>query len=246
MRFVSILALMAVLFSGAASCSLAAKQPVATITYEIAPDSGSGLPQHLILETTVDVLRSRLDAAGYGETVVKAVEPDRILIGVVKDSQRGSIERLTGMTGRLEFVLLPAETYGTSRAPGETPVPAVGTAIDPGLTAEFNGDQMDPKWCEARFDSDTQEWVVDFAFRSGPASAFENWTGHYVNRFFAIVLDGKVLSVPSIRGPVPNGEGTIRGAGFTQESASQLASILKSGSLPRPLTEVSVETGWKG
>jgi preprotein translocase subunit SecD len=48
---------------------------------------------------------------------------------------------------------------------------------------------------------------------------------------FAIVLDGKVISAPDVIGAITGGSSQITG-NFTQASASQLASILRYGSLP--------------
>lgn len=48
---------------------------------------------------------------------------------------------------------------------------------------------------------------------------------------FAIVLDGKVLSAPTMEGIIPNGEAQISG-NFTETSATALATSLKFGALP--------------
>lgn len=48
---------------------------------------------------------------------------------------------------------------------------------------------------------------------------------------FAIVLDGQVVSAPSINEPIPGGEAQISGD-FTKKTASDLANVLKFGALP--------------
>jgi preprotein translocase subunit SecD len=48
---------------------------------------------------------------------------------------------------------------------------------------------------------------------------------------FAIVLDGKVISAPTVNSPIPNGQAEISG-NFTQASAQSLANSLKYGALP--------------
>ena len=50
-----------------------------------------------------------------------------------------------GLSGRVEFVLLPPETYGTPTAPGTKPVPSAGDAIDPALPAQFTSADIDPR-----------------------------------------------------------------------------------------------------
>ena len=57
---------------------------------------------------------------------------------------------------------------------------------------------------------------------------------------FAFVLDGSVLSAPTMNGQILNGKPSITG-GFTQESAKALADQLKFGALPISFTVQSQE-----
>jgi len=52
---------------------------------------------------------------------------------------------------------------------------------------------------------------------------------------FAILLDGAVLSDPSVSQKISGGTASISGSGFTQESSQQLANQLKFGALPLTL-----------
>jgi preprotein translocase subunit SecD len=58
---------------------------------------------------------------------------------------------------------------------------------------------------------------------------------------FAIVLDGVVQSAPYIQGAIPGGNASISGS-FTQQSAQQLASILKFGALPLRFVPQTAQT----
>ncbi|WP_205473461.1 protein translocase subunit SecD [Nocardioides sp. SYSU D00038] len=58
---------------------------------------------------------------------------------------------------------------------------------------------------------------------------------------FAIVLDGQVLSAPTMEGLITNGEAQISGD-FTQASAESLATSLKFGALPVAFEDPSTET----
>ena len=79
-------------------------------------------------------------------------------------------------------------------------------------------------------------WVVDLEFNSEGATQFEDATGALAakgepqNRF-AIVLDGVVISAPSVSAPIPGGRAQIEG-NFNQQSATELANVLKYGALP--------------
>ncbi len=58
---------------------------------------------------------------------------------------------------------------------------------------------------------------------------------------FGIVLDGLVISAPTMNGVIPNGQAQISGS-FTQESAETLANQLKFGALPLSFTEESIDS----
>ncbi len=79
-------------------------------------------------------------------------------------------------------------------------------------------------------------WVVNLDFNSDGAAAFESATGELASRTdpqnrFAIVLDGEVISAPSVSSSIPGGRAEISG-NFNQQSATQLANVLKYGALP--------------
>jgi preprotein translocase subunit SecD len=108
----------------------------------------------------------------------------------------------------------------------------------------------------------SSQWVVSFNLNGKGSSAFANLTSQMFSNYysngaetsvldqFAIVLDGKVVSAPSIQGPITGGTGQITGGGngFTQGGASQLANVLKYGALPltfhtQDVSSVSPELG---
>ena len=61
--------------------------------------------------------------------------------------------------------------------------------------------------------------------------------------FFAIVLDGEVVSAPVIQSAITGGDGIITGdsGGFAATELNNLITILQYGSLPFPLAEVGVQ-----
>ena len=62
-------------------------------------------------------------------------------------------------------------------------------------------------------------------------------TGHQ----FAVVLDGQVISAPTMNAVISDGRSTIQG-NFTEDSAQSLATSLKYGSLPIAFEQPSTET----
>jgi preprotein translocase subunit SecD len=89
-------------------------------------------------------------------------------------------------------------------------------------------------------------WVVTLSFDSEGAAAFLKTTTELSQKSdpqnrFGIVLDGLVVSAPSVANPIPNGSAEITGS-FTQEEATALANVLKYGALPVTFQVASVET----
>ncbi len=79
------------------------------------------------------------------------------------------------------------------------------------------------------------------SFDAAGARRFAKLTTEHVGERFAIVLDGKVLSAPTIREPIPGGRGQISG-GFNLQGAKDLAVLLRSGALPAPLSVIEERT----
>jgi preprotein translocase subunit SecD len=142
-----------------------------------------------------------------------------------------AVRKLVGQTGRLDFVPL-----------GQTQV-SEGQTIDlkqfPPL---FSGDQV----ASATVGTDRNgRPAVDFVLKSEGAALFSDFTAKNVRTYFAITLDGAVVSAPIIENPIPNGNVQITGgglAGFNVKDATNLVTILKFGSLPFPITALSSET----
>lgn len=80
------------------------------------------------------------------------------------------------------------------------------------------------------------QWVVNLEFNSEGGQTFADVTGTLATRQapenqFAIVLDSEVISAPSVSSSIPGGRAEISG-NFNQQSATELANILKYGALP--------------
>ena len=115
----------------------------------------------------------------------------------------------------------------------------------------------------AGVDSVTNQWVVNFGLNSTGTTAFGTLTTTMFSQYgasrtqpgtsgfvldeFAIVLDGKVISAPTVNDPITGGSGQISGS-FTAASANNLAGVLKYGSLPlrfesQSVADVSAQLG---
>ena len=79
-------------------------------------------------------------------------------------------------------------------------------------------------------------WVVNLSFNALGGALFAQATETLVGATsptnqFAIVLDGKVISAPSVNEKIPDGSAQISGS-FNQATATNLANVLKYGALP--------------
>ena len=82
--------------------------------------------------------------------------------------------------------------------------------------------------------------AVGFSLNGEGARKFGRVTSENIGRQLAIILDGRVQSAPRIEGRITD-EGRISGS-FTQEEASDLSLILRSGALPASLTYLEERT----
>lgn len=76
-------------------------------------------------------------------------------------------------------------------------------------------------------------YAVYFTLRPEAAARFGDWTRANTGRYLAIILNGRVRSVPYIRGPISD-SGQIDG-NFTREQAQDIALTLRSGGMPAPI-----------
>jgi preprotein translocase subunit SecD len=186
-----------------------------------------------------ETIANRIDQFGVSETTVRKQGKDRILVELpgVQDPRR-AIE-LIGKTALLEFKLV--EDEGKLQRALEGVVPP-GTEIlyqkETGRPFLINkrvlltGDYL----TDARVDlsSSTEGPAVSIDFDRRGARLFSMVTEENVRRRMAIILDDNVYSAPEIREKIPGGRARVSGS-FTVEEATDLAIVLRAGSLPAPV-----------
>jgi preprotein translocase subunit SecD len=187
-----------------------------------------------------DIMESRVNASGVAEPVVELAGKYDVVVQVPGAKDPTAVAKLVGQTGQLDFVLLPRQTYGyfdpatnqyvPATGDGARVKPGEGDPIDATLPADFTGAQLDTGKISSGLNDDG-EWVVRFAFQGEDGKRMATWSGQHVNDYFAIVLDGTVVSAPYIRGEITGGSGEISGS-FNAKSAKELATILQYGALP--------------
>jgi len=83
--------------------------------------------------------------------------------------------------------------------------------------------------------------VVNFTFNVVCAREFGTMTARNINKRFAVILDGEIITAPNIRSAITGGRGYIEG-GFTMTSARDLSLLLNAGALPAKLEIVEERT----
>ncbi len=203
------------------------------------------------MDTATEVVRKRIDSLGTREPTIIRQGAQRIVVQVPGLKDPAALKSLLGQTAKLEFKLVDGTASPTDIAQGIVPP---GSEIVP--YAQANPDGSVAKIAVKRLggikgdsltdarqsnNSQTNEAVVSITFDQQGGAKFAKLTTENVNKPFAIILDGKVLSAPNINEPILGGSAQISGS-FTIESANNLAISLRSGALPVDLKVVEERT----
>jgi protein-export membrane protein SecD len=190
------------------------------------------------LDQAIEIVRRRVDEIGTNEPNILKRGNDRILVELPGLDDPGRIKELLGKTANLTFQFITQnseESFGTEKLmfEDESEEAIVSKRII------LSGDNLvDAK---PTMDTQTNETVVSFSLDRVGAKKFGKATSTGVGKRLAIVLDGKIISAPSVREPIVGGSGQISG-NFTFQSATDLALLLRSGALPAPLSIIEERT----
>jgi preprotein translocase subunit SecD len=189
---------------------------------------GNKIPRQEDLDVIRKIIENRVNATGVSEPVVTTQGSDRIVVELPGVSDPNSVRQLVGATGRLDFVPLGQVTKQAGDTIDEKQFPPLfsGTELD---SAAIGSDQ-------------TGKRVVTFKLKDTGAKLFADYTAAHVGDYFAIVLDGKVISAPQINEAIPGGNVQISQPGiqgYPLKEATDLVTVLQFGSLPFPIKELS-------
>ncbi|PSJ63595.1 protein translocase subunit SecD [Pseudaminobacter soli (ex Li et al. 2025)] len=193
------------------------------------------------IQQSLEIVRQRVDQVGVAEPTIQRVGSDRILVQLPGLQDPTRLRQLLGSTAKMEFHMVANVQPGEPLPPGVTMLPDAKTQQQYPIEdrVALSGERLTD--ARAGFDQRTQEPIVSFRFDSVGARQFAEITQANVGRPFAIVLDGKVLSAPTIREPITGGSGQISGS-FTVEDTTVLSALLRAGALPAPLTVIEERT----
>ncbi|WP_417457365.1 protein translocase subunit SecD [Kordiimonas sp.] len=208
-------------------------------------DAGIEVQKREAIARAMEVIRKRVDPDGTKEITLQPQGNDRIILEVPGASDPEEIKRLIGKTAKLTFHdvntnVSPEDIARGRLGPRERAVPMSdqpGSVVIKERVIVSGDDLTDAK---AAFDQNGRP-AVAFTFNTSGARRFGNHTRDNIGRPFAIVLDNSVISAPTIQSAIMGGQGQITGVGNSAE-AQELATLLKAGALPVPLTVMEQRT----
>jgi protein-export membrane protein SecD len=185
-------------------------------------------PQEAIAAIQQTALLEFVDFSGLGGQAQtyedrKVITTEQIIIEqqrasvAAESTVEPSVEATTEATPQTE----PALPNPQTNQPFQTVITGAGLQA---AAAEFNQDGT---------------WHIRFELTPEGGRIFGPFTASHIGQPMAIVLDGVVLSAPTIQAELPTG-GVITG-NFTEQEAKTLALQLRSGALPIPLSVESNE-----
>jgi len=194
-------------------------------------DYGMVLLNNSSLDQAIEIVRRRVDETGTNEPNILKRGNNRILVELPGLDDPTRIKSLLGKTANLTFqfvTLNELDGFGTEKLKFDN-------NLDELIVSKriiLNGDNLiDAK---PRMDTQNNETIVSFTLDRVGAKKFGKATSENVGKQLAIILDGKIISAPSIREAIIGGSGQISG-NFTFQSATDLALLLRSGALPAPM-----------
>ena len=189
-------------------------------------------------DQALEIVRRRIDEIGTNEPNILKRGNDRILVELPGLDDPMRIKSLLGKTANLTFRFVTnnkEDSFGVEKLKFEEDDEEAFVS----KRIIMSGDNLLD--AQPRVDSETNETIVSFTLDRVGAKRFGKATSTGIGKQLAIVLDGKIISAPVIRDTIASGSGQISG-GFTFQSATDLALLLRSGALPAPLNIIEERT----
>ena len=189
-------------------------------------------------DQAIEIVRRRIDEVGTNEPNILKRGNNRILVELPGLDDPTRVKSLLGKTANLTFRFIvndDNDSFGVEKLKYEdsTEESTVSKRII------LSGDNLLD--AQPQMDTQNNQTVVSFSLDRVGAKRFGRATSSGIGKQLAIVLDGKIISAPVIRDTIASGSGQISG-GFTFQSATDLALLLRSGALPAPLNIIEERT----
>ena len=189
-------------------------------------------------DQAIEIVRRRIDEVGTNEPNILKRGNNRILVELPGLDDPMRVKSLLGKTANLTFRFVTNDNndrFGVDKLKFEDD-------LDEATVSKriiISGDNLLD--AQPKMDAQTNQTIVSFSLDRVGAKRFGKATSTGIGKQLAIVLDGKIISAPVIRDTIASGSGQISG-GFTFQSATDLALLLRSGALPAPLNIIEERT----
>lgn len=168
------------------------------------------------------VMRQRVDELGVAEPIIQRIGEKRLSVDLAGVTNTEEAVEIIGKTAQLEFKK------------------SDGTVI---LTGNLLKD------AQATIDPNTQQPEINLEFDAEGTRAFAEATAEAAkypdtdprNRI-AILLDGEVLTNPTVKEPIPSGRARITGGFDSYQEAANIAALLRGGALPVSMEIIAKQT----
>lgn len=205
-------------------------------------DAGLSKLKRSVLDKSIEIVERRVNETGTREPIVQRQGEDRILLQVPGLRDPEALKALLGKTARMTFHLVDANASGSAILPPDVKRLPMREhdAKNSGAVSKLaikrrallTGDLL----IDAGVTQDNMgQPAVSFRFNAIGSKRFGEATTQNVGQPFAIVLDDEIITAPRINEPILGGSGIISGS-FSPQEAADLALLLRSGSLPAPLS----------
>ncbi len=157
------------------------------------------------VDRAIEIIRRRVDDLGVSEPSIIPQGEKRIRIELPQVDNEEQANKIIGQTALLTFT-------------------------GPDGKEILTGAHL--KRAMAERHPQTGQPIVSIEFDEEGSRIFAEATGKYLGKPITIRLDEEVISEPVIRSVIPDGSGYIESPEFDMEGASEMALLLRSGSLP--------------
>ena len=189
-------------------------------------------------DQAIEIVRRRIDEVGTNEPNILKRGNNRILVELPGLDDPMRVKSLLGKTANLTFRFVTSnenDRFGVEKLKYEDGIEEATVS----KRIIISGDNLLD--AQPQMDTQTNQTIVSFSLDRVGAKRFGKATSTGIGKQLAIVLDGKIISAPVIRDTIASGSGQISG-GFTFQSATDLALLLRSGALPAPLDIIEERT----
>ena len=221
--------------------------------------------QEATMTQSLETIERRINALGLTEPTIQlhGRKDNEILIQLPGEGDPQRAKDIIQAGGQLELRLVegptvyPSQTDAFAAQPGGILPPGTellpgkietrGTAASPGAEVWYlvsrapivTGRDLRTAQ-ETRNSNNPGQWEVNFTLSQDAAKRFGPFTEANLHRQLAVILDHKVQTAPSINGRIDD-QGMIEG-NFSQESAHDLALVLRAGALPASIKYLEQRT----